>query len=180
MASEEEKYNRILNVLRKSEPHLTDANEIEEAVMSQIQKKRDRKTETHTVFDYLFGWVYISWIRKGLIAASFLIIGLFAFQQTLILKRVNMLERQAILSESQFSSGASADLQEKMLLYKLTGRKSIEKITISERQLNRLMKSYDDLETRYRDLLKLIEDDPVLKQYFNKKLSEKNKRKFNM
>lgn len=180
MISEEEKYNRILNVLRKSEPHLTDANEIEEAVMSEIQKRRDGKTETNTVFDYLFGWVYVSWIRNGLIAASFLLIGFFAFQNSLILKRINLLERQAILSESQFTSDASADLQDKLLLYKLTGRKSIEKITISERQLNRLMKSYDNLETSYRDLLKLIEDDPVLKQYFDKKLSEKNKRKINM
>jgi hypothetical protein len=180
MISEEEKYNRILNILRKSEPNLTDANEIEEAVMKEIQKRRDRKAESNNVFDYLFGWVYISWIRKGLIAASFMIIGLFAFQQTLILKRIKLLERQAIISEDRFTSNAPADLDEKLLLYKLSGRKSIEKITISERQLNRLMKSYDDLETRYSDLLKLIEEDPVMKQYFEKKLSEKNKRKFNM
>jgi hypothetical protein len=180
MRVKEEKYDRIMDILRRSKPSLADTADIENNVMRRIREITKDKVGSANILDYLFGWVYIGWVRRGLIAASFLIIGLFVFQQTLIIKHVSLLERQAILSESQFNPAASSDLQEKMLLYKITSEKSLENITISERQLNRLLRSYDDLETKYRDLLKLIEDDPVLKQYINEKISGENKRKYNL
>jgi hypothetical protein len=180
MINEEEKYDRILNILRKSKPLLTDTSDLEETVMERIQKIDNKTMPDQGFFDYLFGWVYIGWIRKGLIAASVLIISLFAWQQSLILRRINSLEKQTILSESQLFSGTPSGLEEKLLLYKLSGRKSPGSYTISEKQLNRLLKSYKELQTKYIDLLKLIEDDPDLKQYIENKLSEKNKKKFNL
>jgi hypothetical protein len=180
MISEEERYDRILSTLRKSKPLLTDAGNLEETVMERIQKIDNKTATGQSFFDYLFGWVYIGWIRKGLIAASVIIISLFAWQQSLILKRINSLEKQTILSESQLFTGTTSGLEEKLMIYKLTGRKSSGPFTISEEQLNRMLKSYSELQTKYSDLLKLIEDDPDLKHYIESKLSEKGKKKFNL
>ena len=42
------------------------------------------------------------------------------------------------------------------------------------------MKSYSELEAKYKDLIKLIEEDPHLRKYVEEKLDESSKKKFNM
>lgn len=181
MEKEERKYERVIKILKDSKPVLSNPGDIEENVIRRIQKPVKNEQKEFDFFDYLFGWVYIGWIRTGLVAASVLIISVFAYQQSLILKRINTLEKQTIISGNQFVTGMLDDSEEKLMLYKLTGRKlSSGRITISDRQVKQLMNSYNDLQEKYKDLKKLIEDDPELKQLLEKKLSEKNKKKFNL
>lgn len=180
MENEERKYERVIKILKDSKPVLSNPGDIEEYVIRRIQKPEKNEQKEFDFFDYLFGWVYIGWIRTGLIAASILIISVFAYQNSLILKRINTLEKQTVISGNQFVTGISDDAEEK-LLYKLAkGKLPVGTVTISERQVKQLMNSYNELQEEYRDLKKLIEDDPELKQLLEKKLSEKNKKKFNL
>lgn len=181
MSSEEEKYNRILNILRKSKPVLTGMDEIEENVMQRIIKKGKKEDRSFSILEFLFGWAYIGWVRNSLIAASVMIIALFTYQQSLILKRINSLENRAILTESQFVNGTSDRIDDKLFLYNLTDRKILpRRITITERQMKRLINSINDLQDQYKDLLKVIEEDPELKKIIETRLSERTKEKFNL
>jgi hypothetical protein len=175
------KYDRILNILRKSKPELTGPDDIEERVLNEIQQPGKRKGEDFNLFDYLFGWVYIGWVRKSLIAVSVFFVALFIYQQSLILKRISLLENQTVVTGSQFVSRPSVDPEDKIMLNKLSVRKlNTGSITITERQLEKFTNSYNELEHKYKDLIQLIEDDPELKQMLENKLTEKNKKKFNL
>ncbi len=180
MKSKEDKYDRVMDILRKSRPFLPETGDIEENVMGRIRETSEKTSHPFRVFEYLFGWVYIGWIRTGLITASIVLISLFAWQQSVILKRINSLERKAIISDGRLFTVTRDELEGKILLYKLTGAKPAESLAIPEGQLNKFIRSYSELQSRYGDLLKMIEDDPVLKKYVEGKLSESNKKKFKL
>jgi signal recognition particle subunit SEC65 len=66
-------------------------------------------------------------------------------------------------------------------VYKNSGRLFPSKtITISERQMKELLESVKELQIKYKDLEKLIEEDPGLKKNIEKKLIENNRTKINL
>lgn len=181
MLSEEEKYKRIIKILRESKPDLTGIDEMAENVLQRIIKMDTKEKRSSDILDLLFGWVYIGWVRNSLITAAVFIIVLFTYQQSLILRRINSLEDRPIMSESRFVSGTSDRLDDKLFLYKLRENKIQQRrIKITESQMERFIDSYKDLQNQYEDLLKLIEEDPELKKAIESRLSEKNKKKFNL
>jgi len=50
-------------------------------------------------------------------------------------------------------------------------------ITISEKQLNQLLESVNELKVQYKDLMELIDENPELRKYIEDKLVEKNSTK---
>jgi len=180
MSSDKMKYDRVVDLLRKSKPVLQSPDVIKDKVVDRILSIRGKKEPSPGVLDFLFGWVYIGWVTKGLIAASVAIVLVFIYQQGVILKRINSLNRQAVFIEGQIITGNS-DNADAAFLYRLAGRKiSAGDMNITERQMKQIMRSYNDLEKKYRDLLNLIEGDPALKKYVEEQLSGKHKRKFNL
>jgi hypothetical protein len=179
MKNESTKYERITDILKKSEPVLTGSETIEENVMATIRKKSST-TESFAFLDSLFGWVYIGWVRSGLVAASILIISVFVVQQSMLLKRINSLERQATITSPSFVRGVPDDFESAFMIYKQSGRISLKECKLSDKQLKQLEKSINDLQTSYRNLIKLVEDNPELKQYVENILSENEKKKINL
>lgn len=179
MKSELSKYERITDILKKSRPVLTGNETIEENVMERIRDKR-KINENFNIPDHLFGWVYVGWVRRGLIAASVLIISFFAVQQSMILKRINNLERQEVSTNPSFVKGVPDDFEPTLLINTRSGKISLKGDNLSARQLKQLQESINDLQARYSNLIKLIEDNPELKNYIENKLSEKDKKKFNL
>jgi hypothetical protein len=181
MIPEEKKYERLVNILRKSKPVLERTDDIEEKVIDRINHLRQKDEMSLNIFDYLFGWVYIGWVRKSLVAASVLIVVLFAYQQTVIIKRLNVLSSQVVVTGTTNANQISNTLEQKLLLYKLTGReiKSVRS-EINTKQIDKLLESVNDLQVKYKDLIKLIEDDPELKKEIEKKMMEKNIKNFNL
>jgi hypothetical protein len=180
MNTDKTKYDRILNTLRKSRPVLRSPDDIGEKVINRILQNKMKNEPASGILDFLFGWVYVGWVRTGLVAASILLIVVFAYQQVVILKRVNNLNRQAIFIENQMITG-SPDYSYTNLLFRLAERKlpSGNK-TASEKQIKQILKSYNELEEKYKDLIKLIEENPELKIYVEEKLKESNKKKFKL
>ena len=86
-----EKYNKVLNILKKSKPILDTTDDIEKEVFKRINRVHRIRFNLSEVIDFLFGWVYIGWVRRSLIAASVVLVLVFIYQQSVILKQINYL-----------------------------------------------------------------------------------------
>ena len=181
MEPEDKKLDRLISILKESKPVLEETDDLEESVINRIRYSSERGNKGSDIFDYIFGWVYIGWVRTSFIAASILIIVLFAYQQSVILKRINSLNQQAIIPESQVISGSPDEMGVKSLLNKFTGFKiKTGQNEFTEEQIEELLQSINELKVKYKDLIKIIEEDPDLKKEIEKKLNEQNLRKFKL
>ena len=181
MITESDKYNRILNSLRKSQPHLNSTDEIQREVIRRVSKTSDSKFGLSEIVDFLFGWVYIWWVRRSLIVASVIMVVIFVWQQGIIIKQINYLSRQTTIINGEKSIGPADVLEKRLLMFKLSDQKfSSRNITITGMEMKQLLDSVNDLQIKYKDLMKLIEEDPELKQYIENKLIENNRTKIKL
>ena len=181
MKTESENYNRVLDLLRKSEPILDSSENIEREVIKSLTKNNRTGLFLSEVIDFLFSWVYIGWVRRCLIAASVFLVFVFVFQQGIILKRIDMLSRQTVVVEKENTMSPVDELQKMLMVYRNSGRKLPAKtITISESQMKELLESLKELQGKYKDLENLLNEDPELKELIEKKLIEYNHTKINL
>jgi hypothetical protein len=180
MKSESEKYDKILNLLKKSQPELDSAEKIEREVINRISGIKKPAMIFSEVIDFMFGWIYIGWVRKTLIAASVVLVIIFVYQQGIILKQIDLLSRQTIINNK--NSGTSSDEIEKLLtIYRISGKRFPSKsVTISEREMKELLESIKELQLKYKDLENLIEEDPELRKIIEEKLLENSHTKTNL
>jgi hypothetical protein len=178
MEPELDKYNHLMILLRKSKPELDSTEEIEREVMRRIKGVQHAGINLSGAIEFLFGWVYIGWVRRSLIAASIVLVMLFVYQQGIILKRIEMISRQTIVSD-RTNSPTSSDIVEKMLMnYTKSGRRfSSKTINISETDMKELLESIKELQVKYKDLESIIEGDPELRKLIEKKMIEINRTK---
>ncbi len=173
MSLENEKYERILKILRKHKSELKEIETIEENVINRIRKNQNKHLSFQDITDVLFGWIYIVWIRRSLITASVFLVIFFVYQQTLILKGVNSISKQGIANGEGTYSRSEEDLGKQLMMYRITGRTfSSGDIKISEKQLKEVLDSYNELQNKYSGLIKIIEEDSVLREYIGRKLNE--------
>jgi hypothetical protein len=181
MEQESEKYRKVLSILRKSKPLLNSTEDIEREVIKRISKNTQSGLDFSGLADFMFGWVYIGWIRRSFIAASFVLVIVFVLQQGVILKQISYLGRQPIIINCEFTSRPAGEIEKKLMIYKLSGRRfSTRNITMSQKELNHLLESVNELQTEYKELMDLIEGDPELKEMVNKKMVENNYVKFKL
>jgi hypothetical protein len=174
------KYEAMTEILRKSKPLLPHPEIFEEKVMDKIREQK-RRSVADGFIDHLFGWVFIGWVRNSLISLSVMIIAFFAIQQTLILKRINNLERQALYTGSPSGRSSVANQDASYMKYiNSPGKLQLRNDKISEREMKRIYESLNDLQTRYRELIKIIDENPELRQYIEEKLTESDKKKFKL
>lgn len=181
MKPESEKYNKVLNILRNSKPLLNSTEDIEREVINKIARAHQNRLYLSEVIDFLFGWVYIGWVRRSLITASIILVLVFVYQQSIILKRIDFLSRQTVIIDRENVSTPADEIEKMLLIYKNSGRRFPSKtITISEKQMKELLESVNELQIKYKDLENLIEGDPELKKLIEKKLIESNRTRINL
>lgn len=176
MEPEIDKYDQLMTLLRNSKPKLDSTEEIERDVMRRIKQTQHRGINFTATTEFLFGWVYIGWVRRSLIAVSICLVVLFVYQQGIILKRIEAISRQTIVTDRE-NSLTPEDMIEKMLInYKNSERRfPLKTDNISETQMKELLEAIKELQMKYRDLETIIEGDPELKKLIEKKMIE-NKR----
>ncbi|HUX57930.1 MAG TPA: hypothetical protein VMV77_13210 [Bacteroidales bacterium] len=181
MKPENDKYYQVINLLRKSKPVLESTHNIEENVMSKISQVPHTRFFLSKSVDLLFGWVYVGWVRRSLIGASVLLIIIFVYQQGIILKQIDYLSRQTIIIGTETGTKHTDEIDKMLLIYKISGWRfhSQNKIN-TEKELNKLLESVNELKVKYEDLLNFIEDDPELKRYIENRLLEKNNIRINL
>jgi len=176
---ENEKYYMLLNILRKSKPALNSTEDIEREVLKSISHKANFNLSYIT--DFLFGWIYIGWVRRSLIVASVVMVLVFVWQQGIIIKQINYLSRQTIIIDGGPASDPAEVVGKRIMMYKLSGRRFPSRtITISEMQMDQLLDSVNELQIKYKDLINLIKEDPEMKKYIEKKLLEKSRTKIKL
>lgn len=181
MKSESDKLDKVLNILAKSKPLLDSTDDIEIEVIKSIKKLNQQEIGINRVLDFLFGWVYIVWIRRSLIAASIVIVFMFVYQQGVILKRIDLISRQVIVSDKEIILTPADEMEKLLMVYKYSGKKFPSKtLTISESQMQELLKSMKELQVKYKDLENIINSDPELKKQIEKKLLENERTKTNL
>jgi len=178
MITDNDKYNRIIEILRNARPELIRLEEIEDEVIKRIRRQKSPSETISTFIESLFGWVYVSWVRRSLIVAATLLVAIFIYQQASILKQVNNISKQMVVTGNGQLPGSSSEFDKKLTLYKISARFSGDReIKISENQLKELLNSYQNLQLKYKDLLRIIEENPELKKYIENKLKEKRNNK---
>lgn len=178
MNPETEKYSKVVNILKKSKPVLNSTTDIEREVIKRISGSYRTDGGISGAIEFFFGWVYIGWVRRTLITASVLLVLVFIYQQNIILKQIKYLSSQATVATEDKLINTSDRIEKKMMLYKLGGRSlSSEEVTISSGQLEQLLESVNELQVQYKDLLKLIGEDPELKKLVEKKMEENSHKK---
>jgi signal recognition particle subunit SEC65 len=176
-----EKYNKVLDLLRKSKPDLDSTDDIKREVIKRIERVNHSRLSLSDLVDFLFGWVYIQWVRRSLITASIALVLVFIYQQSVILKRIDYLSRQTIVTERENGSAPADEVEKMFMVYRNSGRRFPTKnITISEKQMKELIESVNELQLKYKDLENLIQEDPELKKMIEKKLIENNRTKNNL
>jgi hypothetical protein len=181
MKTENEKYNKILKILRNSRPQLDSTEDIERAVINKIARAHQERLNLSEIIDFLFGWVYIGWVRRSLITASVILVLVFVYQQGVILKRIDVISRQTVVTDRGIVSTPTDEIEKLLLVYKNSGRRFPSKtITISEKEMKDLLESVKELQIKYKDLENLIESDPELKKIIEKKLTESTHSKINL
>jgi len=181
MIMESEKYDKILMVLRRSKPVPDSTEDIEKEVIKRISRVKRSEISFSEVIDFLFGWIYIGWVRRSLIAASALLVIIFIYQQGVILKQINFLSGQIIVSGGEMQISPDQKVEKLLMMYKRSTRGFPSRsITLSEKQMKELLDSVNKIQVKYKDLMNLIEDDPELKKYIENKLIENNRTKIKL
>jgi hypothetical protein len=181
METENGKYNKVLNLLQKSKPSLNSTVDIENEVIRRVKKLNHAGFNFSETISFLFGWVYIGWVRRSLITASMALVLIFVYQQGVILKRIEALSSQTVLLNKENASGSSDEIDKLLTLFRNSGHRFPSKnITISESQMKELQESLKEMQVKYKDLENLIESDPELKNLIEKKLIENNRTKINL
>jgi hypothetical protein len=149
-----------------------------------IRRLRTEKPKTDFLpglTDFLFGWVYIGWVRRTLIAASCALVLIFIYQQGIILKRIDTISKQTVVNNKSSIKTPSDEIERLLTGYKNSGHLFPSRnITISEGQMKDLLESVKELQIKYKDLEKIIEEDPDLKKMIEKKLMEIDHTKTNL
>jgi hypothetical protein len=178
MNQENGKYNKVINILKNSKPRLESTEDIQNEVIKRITSVHPFVSALTGFLDFLFSWVYIGWVRRSLIAASVALVAIFVYQQGVILKRIDFLSRQTIVIGKENISDQTDQVEKILMNYKNEVRKlPLRTVTISEKQMNELIESVNELQLKYKDLEKLLEDDPEIKKLIEKKLNEINRTK---
>lgn len=173
MKEESVKYNKVLNILRKSKPELYSTEDIEREVIKRISKVNQSGLNLSELIDFLFSWIYIGWVRRSLVTASVFLVIIFVFQQSIMMKQITHLSRQ-IESYERDASGVPGEYPDRrMMLLRFSGKRfPFIKKANSDKQLKELFRAIDQLKKEYKKLDSMIKEDPELKKLIEKKLSE--------
>lgn len=170
-----EKYEKVLEILRRTHPVLGPTDSIEEEVLQKISEKQKAKADLSDLADFLFGWTYIKWVRRSLVTTSVVLVTVFVFQQSIMMKQINHLSRQIESYERDASSVPGVYLDRRMMLLRFSEKRfPLLKKSNSDKQVEELFRTIDQLKKEYKELDNMIKEDPELKKLIEKKLSEIN------
>lgn len=173
MTERNDNYRKVIEILRRSEPDLTFPEKVENEVINRIKDQNLGSWRLSDIIQSLFGWIYIGWLRRSLTVAAVIIVVLFVYQQAFILKQVKDIREQMISIGNQAVVTTEQEITKRLTLYKISNNLPGDReIRITEKQLDQLLKSYNEM-LEYRDLLQIIEEDPELKALIEKRLNDR-------
>jgi hypothetical protein len=173
MKAENTKYEKVLKLLRDTKPELKHAEMLTEKIMMRLKEEKSKINIGVLILEFVFGWIYVGWVRRSMVAVTVCVALLFGYQQVLILKKINELSGQRIQNGSIFMTGGEKGNIEKLRLFIISGKKlTSQKASVPKEEIDEMIRSINKLQIRYKDIIDLIEDDPELKKYFEMRMKE--------
>jgi len=177
MNKERDLYNEVTGILKRSEPVLNDDVHREYKLIPKIRKIDKKEKSLNVLLENIFSWVFVGWIRHSMIAVSVLLVGFFILQQSIILRKISNLEQQKNFNLTTFSFPVK-DKYSGNVVARIAGMKFlIDNNKLSTHEIEKLLDSYNDLEIKYMDILKTINENPELRKYFDEKMPGFDKKK---
>jgi hypothetical protein len=178
MKADRSKYEIILDILRNSKPVLTNPEEVSEKVIRALQKEKSKVSLMDLLIEFLFGWVYVGWVRRSMIAVTMVIVLFFGFQNAIILKRIKDLSSQKIEDGIPVMTSLKEEMTNKIQTYKKTpGKFSDKKKSASKEEVDEMIKTFNLLQVKYKDIIDSIKNDPQLKEYVESRMNVNQKAK---
>ena len=178
MTEENKRYTRVVSILRNSRPDLNKPEEVENEIIIKIKNHKEKGSRISEFIEAIFGWVYIGWVRRSLIGVSAVLISIFVYQQAFIFRQVKEISKQIVITGNESSVVSSSVLDKKLTFYKMSSRLSPSgEFRMSDSQLEELLDSYNELQVKYKDLIRIIEENPELKKSIEKKIKEEKNNK---
>jgi hypothetical protein len=170
---DQERYDKVIKVLRQSHPEMGDAEQFSERVLRTIRQERTRLSAPELIYEFIFGWVYVGWMRRSMVTAAICLMLFFGYQQTVTLKRIESLSMRSVVDVDLMKTGMKTTLPGRWKLYAIFGKKTGEGgMEISEKELDKFIKSVNEFQEQYGDIFRMIEADPALKKYVNERLDK--------
>lgn len=170
---DEVKYQKTVSLLKKS-GQMTDIEQTGQHVMARLYAIGNRKSHAVVIYEFLFGWTEIPWVRRSLTFASFILILMFVYQQSVIVRQMNTLSNQVKSYQSDPVSVFQNEVISRYRLIKASGGRMYEQTGLTEEQIQMIIRSYDQIRKDYDNLMKAIESNPELKRILNEQKSELN------
>jgi hypothetical protein len=178
MENENGKYNDLIRLIQKNKPEMKHPDIVTEKIMDELRKGKSGFEIKDTIIEFLFGWIYIGWVRKSMVIAAAFFVLLFGYQQAVILRKINELSGQHINDGKLFLKGSESGFPERAGLFRLSGRGLAgKKTSVSKEDIDEMIKSINSLQIKYQDLIDQIKDDPELKEYIENRMKTTEKLK---
>jgi hypothetical protein len=180
MDQEQEKFDNVMKVLRRSQPDMGDIEQFSEKVMRKIRQERTRVSLPELIYEFIFGWVYVGWMRRAMVTASICLMLFFGYQQTVTLKRIESLSLRSVIDADLMKTGMNSTLPDRWKPYTIFGNRTNEgRMEIPENKLDKFIESVNKFQEQNEEIFRLIESDPKSKEYvyerLNKNVSVKTK-----
>jgi hypothetical protein len=167
MDQEHERYEEVIKVLRRSQPQMGNTELFSEKVLRRIRAERTGISVKDILYEFIFGWVYVGWIRRSMITTAVCLTLFFGYQQAVLMKKVDALSLRTVVEMKGAKAVTFTNLEARFKIYSLFGRKALEqKLEISgKKEVDEFIKSINDLKVQYKDVFLMIETDPQIKKY---------------
>lgn len=184
MSYQMDKYNTILENLRKNKPKIDHPDSFSDLVMRNINKRQTSKIQGIQISGSSGRWTLFIGFRNVMAAAAIFLVGFFVYQQWEIMSKVSRLEQEV---QNQKDASVTMDrpeitrtarlnqlLEQKLITETSLIKKPLERketVLLQKSVLTHLLQSIDQLEEENRQL-KI----QLLKQYNNTQKKYKNEK----
>jgi hypothetical protein len=181
MESDDGKYQKVIGLLKRSNPDPGSTLDIEQNVLSAIMNERKYESSSGSTIDIIFSWTSIKWVRYSLVTASVALVLLFVFQQSIIMREISQVNRIIIENGNTGYSPDNYEFERRAQLLNLSGKKlQLKQRELSDRKVKELLESIDKLGRDYQELRDVIDANPELRKLIEKKMAEVNENKIKL
>jgi hypothetical protein len=178
MDEEQERFENVIKLLRMSQPEMGDAEKFSEKVIGKIRQERTRVSVTELIYEFIFGWVYVGWMRRAMVTSAICMMLYIGYQQTVTLKRIETLSLRSVVDVDLMKTGMNSTIPDRWKPYAIFGKRTNGgRMEITEKRLDKFIESFNEFQKQNEEIFRLIETDPKSKEYVEERLYKKGSAK---
>ena len=168
--NKEEKYARVVRILRSNNPELKGKENLVDQVMHGIERPQEGFAIRGRLDRTLFGWTGIYWVRTVMSIAALFFVCFFLIQQLVMWNRLNTLEEQIVNPAVQTGMPGTDPgmLHSKFLNAALKDLQTGDSIKVSRDELEALLEDYNRIKERLHSMQPASDQESRMKRLLRK------------